>query len=298
MALELVTGKAGQAHITSAQLGAGYAGIVGSGQYVMQTGSRLAATIQDANTVRIADGDAWMNGRHVTIPYGSYVDLPISSGAQGKNRNDLVVVRYARNASTGVETASLVVVEGEAVDGTASDPQINEGTVMDGSLTVDMPLWRVPISGITPGSPTRMSEAIAPLVDVQELASSNESDIDRLDGLIAEILSGADADQASFTASNWVENTTNITCLLGIVNVSMAGKIGPAIPAWTNAYAIGTLSKRPSSTTNLSGLAQVSGSFIPVIVQVGSDGTLAIRTSADSIPAATWVWISGSFPAA
>ena len=40
-----------------------------------------------------------------------------------------------------------------------------------------------------------MSEAIAPLVDVQELASSNESDIDRLDGLIAEILSGADADQ-------------------------------------------------------------------------------------------------------
>lgn|GEM_PF-1132795 len=166
--MELVTGRAGQAHITSAQLGAGYASITGIGQYVTRNGSMFTATVVDANTVRIADGDAWMNGRHATIPHGTHEDIALDSGSAGTKRNDLIVIRYTKDASTDIETASLVVIKGTPTSDTPADPAYNSGTILNGALIVDMPLWRIPISGITPGTPVALFQVLDPMDRMQQ----------------------------------------------------------------------------------------------------------------------------------
>ena len=83
--MELVTGHAGSDHVRSALAGSMHAGIVGTGTYALGTGSRLAATMQSANVVRIADGDLMVQGRHATIEAGQYDELTIQNGTQAQN---------------------------------------------------------------------------------------------------------------------------------------------------------------------------------------------------------------------
>lgn len=189
MAIELVTGRAGTAHITSDQLGAGYASLAGPGQYRGSTGSQMQAALADSNTVRVSDGEAWFNGRHVTIPYGTYEDVAIDSGAQGKNRIDLVVIRYERNASTGVEAVSLIAIKGTPSSGAPTQPAYNAGTVMDGSIAVDMPLCSVYISGIAPSAPTMIPPVLETISGLQSGVAEDGLAIASLQGDVASIKS-------------------------------------------------------------------------------------------------------------
>ena len=100
-------------------------------------GDSVASYMSTANKCVVCDGDAWMYGRHVRIEAGTTEELTVQSGSQGTKRNDLVVVRYAKDASTGVETASLVVVKGTAGT-TATDPTYSDGSILDGTSPVDM----------------------------------------------------------------------------------------------------------------------------------------------------------------
>lgn len=165
--MHLVTGYAGQEHITAADQGAWNAAIVGSGEYVLKKGSQFSATVITNNQIRIADGDILMQGRHIRLNEGSYVDLAIENGAQGYFRNDLIVVRYTKNSSTGIEEANLVVIKGTAVTSGASDPDITTGDIInDHVLQNDMLLYRVPLDGLTVG-------ALVPLFTVLDTAIAN-----------------------------------------------------------------------------------------------------------------------------
>lgn len=44
-----------------------------------------------------------MKGRFVRLAPDTYVDLAIENGAQGMKRNDLIVARYTKNTTSGVE---------------------------------------------------------------------------------------------------------------------------------------------------------------------------------------------------
>jgi len=70
--MHLVTGYAGQEHITAADQGSWNAAIVGSGEYVLKKGSQFAATVITNNQIRIADGDILMQGRHIRLNEGTY----------------------------------------------------------------------------------------------------------------------------------------------------------------------------------------------------------------------------------
>ena len=148
--LHLVTGYQGTEHVTAADHGSLYAAIFGSGSYVLDRGNKLAATVVTNNQIRIADGDIILQGRHIRLNEGATVDLTIENGAQGYYRNDLICVRYTRNSGTGVEEASLVVIKGTAMTASPTDPAYNNGDLLtDNAETVDFPLYRVPLSGIT-----------------------------------------------------------------------------------------------------------------------------------------------------
>lgn len=156
MSLHLTTGYRGTAHVTSADQGAFYAGIVGAGDYVLETGKQFEARIVSNNSIRIFDGDLVMQGRHVTLKNGSYEDVAIANGSQEMNRNDLIVARYKKNITSGVETVSFVVLQGVPSAGTASDPAYTIGDILSGYSVHEMPLYRVKLSGLT-------VEAVEPL---------------------------------------------------------------------------------------------------------------------------------------
>lgn len=151
MTVELITGHAGSAHISSADDGWRNAGTFGTGKYVLDTGNKFAAEAVDANTVSIGTGDAIFEGRHVRVSVAENVS--IDNGAQGVNRNDIICLKYEYDSLTDVESASLAVVKGTAVSSTPSDPTIPAGSILDGDSTAYMPLWRIPISGISVGTP-------------------------------------------------------------------------------------------------------------------------------------------------
>ena len=90
----------------------------------------------------------------------------VQSGTQGQKRNDLVVLRYTKNTTTGVETCSIVVLKGTPTTGTPADPAHNTGSILDGVATHDMPLYRIPINGITVGTLVPLFNVLKPMTDV------------------------------------------------------------------------------------------------------------------------------------
>lgn len=147
--MHLITGYAGAEHVTAADAGSLHIAIFGTGQYVLDRGNKFAATIVTNNTIRIADGDIMMQGRHVRLAEGSYVDLTIDNSAQGMMRNDLIVARYTKDASTGVEAVNLVVIKGTAAASNPADPAYTAGDIINDHVALnDMPLYRVPLDGL------------------------------------------------------------------------------------------------------------------------------------------------------
>lgn len=165
MAMHLITGHSGTAHISAADDGALNAAIMGDGSYVLDFGDRLAATMTTANSVTIGTGALVHQGRKAWC--STSTKLTIQSGAQSQKRNDLVVARYTKSGD--VEDMQLVVIKGNPVSyGSAADPSHNDGSVIDGATVSDFPLWRIPIDGITPGTPVRLFDVTPSLATLRD----------------------------------------------------------------------------------------------------------------------------------
>lgn len=162
--MELVTGKAGVPHVSSADDGRRIAGEVGAGSYVLQTGGRLAPSLVDANTVRFATGDMIVQGRHIGIT--SPEDVKVASGSQGKKRMDYICVHYSRDVSganpTLVENVEWTVLRGTpGTDATA--PSVPSGSILDGDADVTVPICSVTFDGLTTGQPKLLIPELTPL---------------------------------------------------------------------------------------------------------------------------------------
>lgn len=168
MAMHLITGHAGTAHISSEDDGALNAAIVGEGSYVFAFGDDFAATMTTANQVTVGTGALVHNGRKAWSR--SSTQLTVESGTQAQRRNDLVVARYTKTGD--VEDMQLAVIKGTPVSyGEPSDPAHEEGSVVDGATVSDFPLWRIPIDGITPGEPEPLFEVTPSLAAVRDSVS-------------------------------------------------------------------------------------------------------------------------------
>ena len=160
---ELVTGHAGKAHATAEQAAGLNAGILGLDDYVLNVHDKFEITVVSANKVTIGTGELVMQGRHVS--QGTPEDLIVTNGSQGQKRNDLIVCRYAKG-SQNIESAKLVVVRGTPTTGTPTDPAVNTTSPLDGGTTYDMPLYRIPLDGITIGTPVALFNVLKPMSDV------------------------------------------------------------------------------------------------------------------------------------
>lgn len=173
MALDIVYGYQGKDHVKASQLARLLSGTIGEGRYVLGTQNEMAASMQTANKVRISTGDLVMDGRYITNE--AYQDLTVDSGQSGYNRNDLVGVQYSRasgsDADHAVETVSLVVKKGTQTTGTATDPSYTAGDIAAGDASAFYPLWRLPINGLTVGTPVQLFNKAPSVADLRETIS-------------------------------------------------------------------------------------------------------------------------------
>lgn len=162
MTMNLITGKAGAPHITSSDQGAMQAGLVGNGNYLLQgsDGKFPAVTMQSANKALIPVLNLVIEGRYARVTAAETVT--IESGVTGRNRNDLICVKYTRD-SNNIETIALAVLKGTATSGTAADPTVPSGSILNNSGTVWIPIVRIPISGITAGTPVMLVKQLPPM---------------------------------------------------------------------------------------------------------------------------------------
>ena len=90
-----------------------------------------------------------MQGRQVSIAKGQTDEITIENGTQGEKRIDLVVIRYSKNADTGIETAIPFLVKGIPSENNPVRPEHLEGDIRGGDLTADWPLYELYLDGIS-----------------------------------------------------------------------------------------------------------------------------------------------------
>ena len=154
MTIELVDGKAGVAHISSEDKAIIHQAKFSKSDVVFDWGDAFECSMSSPNRATIGTGCASIQGLdwHITAAES----VTISNGSQGVKRNDIICAHYHRDSKTGNELVELTVLKGTPNATTAADPTIPSGKILSGAVDAYMPLWRIPLDGITVGTPVRL----------------------------------------------------------------------------------------------------------------------------------------------
>ena len=154
MTIELVDGKAGTAHISSEDKAIIHQAKFSKSDVVFDWGDAFKCSMSSSNRATVGTGCASIQGLdwHIT----SAESVTISNGSQGMKRNDIICAHYNRNPKNGNELVELVVLKGSPNATAAADPTIPAGKILSGAVDAYMPLWRIPLDGITVGTPVRL----------------------------------------------------------------------------------------------------------------------------------------------
>lgn len=154
MTIELVDGKAGTAHISSEDKAIIHQAKFSKSDVVYDWGDAFKCSMSSSNRATIGTGCASIQGLdwHIT----SAESVTISNGSQGMKRNDIICAHYHRDSKTGNENVALTVLKGSPNATAAADPTIPSGKILSGAVDAYMPLWRIPLNGITVGTPVRL----------------------------------------------------------------------------------------------------------------------------------------------
>ena len=159
MAFEIVDGMTGTKHISSDDLSALNVATIGKADCVLGYGDDFKLTMASANSATLGTGVGMVGGKRFWNQAAT--NLTVQSGTQGQKRNDLVVARYAKT-SAGIESITPVVVKGTPSTGTAADPATTSN---------DLKLWRIPLDGISVGTPVRLFDPVASLATLGDSVS-------------------------------------------------------------------------------------------------------------------------------
>ena len=154
MTIELVDGKAGVAHISSEDKAIIHQAKFSKSDVVYDWGDVFKCSMSSSNRATVGTGCASIQGLdwHIT----SAESVTISNGSQGMKRNDIICAHYHRDSKTGNENVALTVLKGSPNVTDAADPTIPSGKILSGAVDAYMPLWRIPLNGITVGTPVRL----------------------------------------------------------------------------------------------------------------------------------------------
>lgn len=160
MAFEIVDGMTGAKHISSEDLSALNIATIGNANCVLEYGDNFKLTMASANSATLGTGVGMVGGKRFWNKAAT--SLTVQSGTQSQKRNDLVVARYAKT-SAGIESITPVVIKGTPTTGNAADPATTSN---------DLKLWRIPLNGISVGTPVKLFTPVMPLMTLRDSVSS------------------------------------------------------------------------------------------------------------------------------
>lgn len=187
--MNIITGYKGTPHINAQQDRDINSAIFTDGVYILNVGSKMSATIVSANEVTIADGLIIAQGCAAEIARGTSESMTIDNGTQGQLRKDLIVLRYTKDASTGVEDMALAVIKGTPAASNPATPAYTSGSIADGDTLAEFPIYTVNLSGITIQSVTRNVEyaEVASVSALETVRSGLQSSINSLSSTLATV---------------------------------------------------------------------------------------------------------------
>ena len=211
MSTHLITGYAGKEHITSADQGSFNAAVMGGGEFVMERGEQFRCQVISNNNVRIYDGDALMQGRHIIIDRNTYEETTHENGTQGYKRIDLIVLSYEKDEDSSVESVKLEVIKGAPAENNPIVPEYTKGDILNsGASKNQMPLYKIPFDGLSIGEPVKLFTTVPTLegmkadVDekVDEKITEMEEAFEKLETGIEEEIAAAGKPLSS-NAADW-----------------------------------------------------------------------------------------------
>ena len=132
------------------------------GSGITDADERLAATIVDNNTVRLASGlDSNMGYLHV-VPAGETLALTIGSGTAGVFRRDLIISEFVRGGGSVADTLEFKVLQGVEASSLAEAqrPTLVQNDIAAGGAQRQEALYEVVISGTTITEVNRVADYI------------------------------------------------------------------------------------------------------------------------------------------
>lgn len=187
--MNIITGYKGTPHVSAQQDRDINSAIFTDGVYILNVGSKMSATIVSANEVTIADGLIIAQGCAAEIARGTSESMTIDNGTQGQLRKDLIVLRYTKDASTGVEDMALAVIKGTPAASNPATPAYTSGSIADGDTLAEFPIYTVNLSGITIQSVTRNVgyAEVASVSALESVRSGLQSSINSLSSTLATV---------------------------------------------------------------------------------------------------------------
>ena len=129
-----------------------YEAIFGGRLRVLNVGGKLAASIVSATCIRLADGEAIIQGRRIHIDAGTYDDFEIPAGTQGTTK--YYVIGYELYRDTDTNEKCRMFVEEVSQNTTVAVG----GVIRDGATSIKAPLYRVQKDGVNIGGVTALFE--------------------------------------------------------------------------------------------------------------------------------------------
>lgn len=161
MAVKIVTGRRGEAHITSDEIKAQNIEAFGNGKFVFDIAPHLwpeKLSASDNTHIKINSGMLMSHGVQMGVEFdGVGVTLELDSGIPGYQRYDLVVMRYTRNTELDIENAELVVKKGTPVviGNPVPIPEYVDHEPLKGAIEDETPICKLFFDGATLIEPTK-----------------------------------------------------------------------------------------------------------------------------------------------
>lgn len=250
--MQIISGYRGEPHVTSQQVRNRNIGIWGFTSRIIEgVSAEMEATVVSANEVSISSGMVSCQGCTGEIPRGTSESVSIDNGSQGMLRKDLIVVRYTKNAGTGVEDMDLVVIKGTPAASNPQVPSYTTGSIAGGDLLVDFPLYQVNLNGISIDSVTLLMNKANVLTWINTLSDSIGAVRTRVSNIETKIGSSTMGTTATTITGAIREIFDSIgTSAMGTTAVTVKGAIREIHNALTNIISrTGTLEGRVGSAT-------------------------------------------------
>lgn len=123
--------------------------VIQSGDFALNTGYKFNATKLSDTLFYLYGGDAVMQGHIASLETDEPISVAVAAGTYGTFRNDLVCLRFQRDANN-VESVSLVYLQGTTNQSGGVDPSYRLDNInVAAAVTRDFPLYRIKVVDTT-----------------------------------------------------------------------------------------------------------------------------------------------------